>query len=180
MTAKRRTADSIGATEERLTVISTTGRNRTRSRIGARMTVPAQTARRFLTALEQRKADEVRAMIASDVVARFPVASGLSPARLDGRDALMTHLKRAMATFDTLTYRVHTLVADARTAVVEFSGQGTIQGRDDYTNDYLMIFSFDEAGRIRELAEYYNPIRTATYFGFVEVTPLVPDVTITL
>ena len=38
-----------------------------------------------------------------------------------------------------------------------------------------MIFTVGTEGRIHELTEYYNPITTATYFGLVEVTPVVPD-----
>lgn len=141
---------------------------------------PTETARRFVAALEQGSADELRAMIAPDVVARFPVASGIFPARIDGIDMLMAHLERAMSTFDTLAYEIRTLVGDAHTAIAEFSGRGTMQGRDDYVNDYVMIFSVDAEGLIREFAEYYNPIRTATYFGLIEVTPLVPGITVTV
>jgi hypothetical protein len=44
-------------------------------------------------------------------------------------------------------------------------------GQGRYDNTYVCLFTFNDAGKIKDYYEYFNPITTGVTFGLIDVRP---------
>jgi hypothetical protein len=42
-------------------------------------------------------------------------------------------------------------------------------GAGRYDNSYILVFKFDNQGKIKEYLEYFNPITTGVSYGLIKV-----------
>jgi len=130
-----------------------------------------ETIRNFVKLLEQRRFDEFADLFAEDAKWVHPFSSGLFPATAVGRKEIQNAIQDAASNFDDIRFPIEEILPleDPSRVIMKHTGRLAISnGQGLYENDYLAIFSFDDAGKITEWIEYYNPIIAAKAFGLLD------------
>ena len=136
-------------------------------RIGPTMENRAATAAvRFLDALALSDADAIGALWTEDAVLEFPFAPDGFPRRVEGRLAIDTYFRTALAAVTPIAYpnRVVTPLADPDACVIEFDSQLTVG--DDPTvreNSYITIVHARH-GKIAHFKEHYDSVKRVQGF----------------
>lgn len=117
--------------------------------------------RYFHLALEQPDLDQFAGLYAEDAVLEDPV--GTPPLR--GRAAIREFLARGRAVIAEAKTTVHSVKPCGDECAVHWSVEvRSVQGRTiDY--DGIGIFSFDGAGKLRHVREFYDVAKLARLFG---------------
>lgn len=112
-------------------------------------------------------------MVAPDGVVEFPFAPPGFASRLDGRDALVAHLKRVggRVKFDRMSEPVIHATNDPEVLIIEFDGFGHgVTTGEPYQQRYICVIR-TRGGNIVHIREYWNPLavlRTLKGSGPVE------------
>lgn len=125
----------------------------------------------FLRLLERGDIESWIELWAEDADHYYPFGTEMFPRHIHGRDAIHARWHDTPAMFTSMSFPLRTTWVDGDTVLAQFGGECVLKSTGArYTNDYLAIFRFDEAGRIREYWEYFDPIRAGTAFGMALVT----------
>ena len=119
------------------------------------------TVKTFLRLLEEEKIEDYVDLYAADGKQVNPYASGLFPKEVKGREALLKFWKPVPSRFDGMTFPIEKIspMLDPNLVLAEFKGK--IKLKDNagyYENHYYCLFKFDEAGKITEYVEIFNPL----------------------
>jgi ketosteroid isomerase-like protein len=123
--------------------------------------------RRYQAWLAEERWDEWASLWSDDAVAEYPFAAPEGTRRVEGRDAIVEHMRSARASIaiDGLTdFRPHPC-ANRDDAVVELSitGRALSTGRP-YDQSYVII-ARSHAGRLTHWREYWNPLVSQAAFA---------------
>lgn len=132
-----------------------------------------QNARNFLLFLKERRMEDWRDLWADDGVNIYPYHSGLLPERMVGKEAIFDYWKGVPDLFDSMDFPIQDMWVDrdSRTVIVRMDSHNVmLGGQGRYDNTYILVFKFDQQGKIKEYLEYFNPITTGVTYGLIEVT----------
>ncbi|APU21119.1 nuclear transport factor 2 family protein [Actinoalloteichus sp. GBA129-24] len=128
---------------------------------------PDETIRRLLDLLQTRDMNAVAELWAADGTAEFPFAEALSPARLNGREAVRAYLAGHPDRMDVREIPAVTVHHTSRpdTIVVEFTAHGrTVSTGEPYRLDYVTVVTVHE-GLITRYRDYWSPVAAASAAG---------------
>jgi ketosteroid isomerase-like protein len=134
--------------------------------------VNVATVRTFLRLLEEKNIDAWIELWADDADHYYPFGTRMFPAHLTGKAAIHDRWRNMPDAFDSLSFPVRETWADGNTVIARFDGDCVMKSGQRYQNTYVSVFNFNNAGRIREYWEYFDPILAGTSFGLAEVTYL--------
>ena len=126
------------------------------------------TVRRSLALLEAENIPAFVDLFADDGRQINPYASGLFPEGAEGHDALLAYWTPVPGNFAGMRFPIDELLAteDPNVVFVRFRGEITLrEDKGVYANDYFALYRFDEAGKITEYVEVFNPVVAARAFG---------------
>jgi ketosteroid isomerase-like protein len=108
-------------------------------------------------------------LFAADGVLEFPYAPQGVPKRLQGRDALIAHMRAFPDTFDvTFVDLVFHDTIDPTLAIAEFRSEGVaLPTGKPYDQTCISVLRVDDDGRITSYLDYWNPL--------VAIEALTPD-----
>ena len=105
--------------------------------------------------------DGVREMLSRAFVQEYPYRpTPESPDRIDGPERFLEFCRAGMTAFAPYAFRIDALyeTTDARVVIAEYSSHTRLLATDaPYSNSYLGVFIFDEAGLLTRWREYLNP-----------------------
>ncbi|CAM5234302.1 Nuclear transport factor 2 family protein OS=Streptomyces tendae OX=1932 GN=GUR47_08070 PE=4 SV=1 [Streptomyces tendae] len=130
---------------------------------------PEATIRRLLDLMTTGDTDAAAGLWAEDGIAEFPFATGTSPRRLAGRNAIRDYLARLPELMDLREVPSMTVYRTQRpdTAVVEFTGTGsTVRTGEPYRLDYIVVLTVHD-GLITCYRDYWSPLATAEAAGIL-------------
>jgi ketosteroid isomerase-like protein len=131
-----------------------------------------QTVRDFLRFLQERRMDDWIGLWAEDGVNIYPYHSGLLPERLEGKKAIFEVWKGVPDLFDSMHFPIKEMWVDreSRTVIARAESHSIMRGGTGrYDNSYILVFKFDNQGKIKEYLEYFNPITTGVAYGLIKV-----------
>lgn len=123
-----------------------------------------ETVRNFVNLFEQKKFLEVSELFTEDGKVILPYHSGLFPYETVGKKNIYDSWKNISENFTELKFPIDEIMPleDLKRVAVKLSSKLKLKNKPGYyENDYLMLFYFDENGKILELHEYYNPVIAA-------------------
>jgi phenazine biosynthesis protein len=126
------------------------------------------TVKKFLSLLEQEKITEFLDLFAPVGKQINPYASGLFPEITAGTQALKAYWEPVPGRFDGMQFPIEEIFPMENPAQVLVKFKGIIKLKNNaghYSNDYLGLFKFNEAGKILEYYEYFNPVTVIKAFG---------------
>lgn len=108
---------------------------------------------------------------AEDSVHIYPYNSELVSERIEGKKAIFEWWKGIPDAFDSMDFPIHELWVDqeSRTAIARIECHNVMRGGKRYDNLYIMVFKFDNQGKIKEYLEYFNPITVGVTYGWLKV-----------
>ena len=113
--------------------------------------------------------DGLREMLSPAFVQEYPYRpTPESPDRIDGPETFLEFCRAGMTAFAPYAFRVDALyeTTDARAVIAEYSSHTRFLATDaPYSNSYVGVFIFDEAGLLTLWREYLNPQIIARVFG---------------
>ncbi len=127
-----------------------------------------ETVKTSLELLEKEKIEAFVGLFAENGKQINPYASGLFPEEVSGKKALLDYWKPVPGRFDGMEFpieRIHPM-DDPNMILVEFRGKIKLKGDAGYyNNDYYSIYKFDDAGKIVEYIEIFNPLVVVKTFN---------------
>lgn len=122
---------------------------------------PAQHAlAEHLRLVSSGQIDEWIELYAVDGTVEFPFAPAGVPTRVQGREALIAHMRGFPQTFDVKFVDVKFIeTSDPHTAVAEYRSEGSvlITGKP-YEQTVITVIRLDEAGLVERFVDYWNPL----------------------
>jgi ketosteroid isomerase-like protein len=94
------------------------------------------------------------------------------PRQLVGKAAIYERWKATPDRFDNLAFPIRETWTDRDTVIARVDSESILTGGKSYLNNYVCIFKFNSAGKIKEYWEYFDPIVAGVDFGLAEVTYL--------
>jgi len=129
------------------------------------------TVRQFFSLLGDENIPAFIDLFAEDGKQLNPYASGLFPEGAVGKDALTAYWTPVPANFDGMEFPIEATYAleDPTIIFVKYTGKIKLKNNGGYyQNDYYSTFTFNEAGKITEYVEIFNPIVAAAGFGMLD------------
>ncbi|MGX4653720.1 nuclear transport factor 2 family protein [Micromonospora sp. SCSIO 07396] len=126
-------------------------------------------ARAFLRLLEEKRIDAWMELWAEDAEHFYPFGRRMFPEHIVGRDAIHARWRNLPQTFRRLSFPVRGMWAEGDTVIVQFDGECVMHSGDIYRNTYISLLTFDDNGKIRLYAEYFDPIEAGLGFGLLDV-----------
>ncbi len=127
--------------------------------------------RQFFKALETRELDILVELFAENGKQSNPYHSDLFPAGVEGKTNIRAYWEPVFANFGEMRFPIEELYAMEDPSLVYVKYDGSIQLKNNqgyYENNYYSTFKFDEAGKILEYVEIFNPITAARGFGLLD------------
>ncbi|GAA3613708.1 nuclear transport factor 2 family protein [Kineosporia mesophila] len=122
---------------------------------------PAQHAlTQHLRLVSSGQIDEWISLYAVDGIIEFPFAPAGVPTRVQGREALIAHMRGFPQTFDVQFVDVKFIeTVDSRTAVAEYrsTGQAVSTGKP-YEQTVISVIRLDKEGLVERFVDYWNPL----------------------
>jgi len=125
--------------------------------------------RAFLRLLEVKNIGAWIELWADDAEQYYPFGTAMFPSHMVGKSVIYDRWKNLPGMFDSLRFPIRETWIDGDTVIARFDGICQMKNGQAYRNAYVSIFKFDEAGKIREYWEYFDPILAGIDFGFAEV-----------
>lgn len=100
-----------------------------------------------------------------------PYNAGVFPAGADGRQALAEYWTPVPGNFNGMRFPIDELLATEDPNVVFARYRGEIKLKNDagfYRNNYYSRFRFDDAGKITEYVEIFDPVVASRGFGLLD------------
>ncbi|WP_033341522.1 nuclear transport factor 2 family protein [Catenuloplanes japonicus] len=122
---------------------------------------PAQHAlSEHLRLVSSGQIDEWIGLYATDGIVEFPFAPAGVPTRVQGREALIAHMRGFPQTFDVKFVDVKFIeTTDPRTAVAEYRSEGSaVSTGKPYEQTVITVIRLDEAGLVERFVDYWNPL----------------------
>ena len=126
--------------------------------------------RAFFQALENENLDEIVQLFAIDGKHINPYHSGIFPEGANGKTGIYAYWAPVFPNFDGMTFTIKEIYAmeDPSRVFVSYKGDINLKkGAGIYSNDYYSTFQFNDAGKIIEYVEIFNPIVAARGFGLL-------------
>ena len=130
-----------------------------------------ESVKAFFKLLEAENIEQFVNMFSKDGAQINPYASGIFPDGAKGHEALRNYWEPVPANFDGMEFMIEELLGteDPKTVFVKYQGKIKLKnGAGYYTNQYYSTFKFDDAGKIVEYVEIFNPIVAAQAFGLMD------------
>lgn len=128
------------------------------------------TVREFFNLLEKEDIPAFVNLFAENGRQVNPYHSGIFPTGAEGQAELLAYWEPVPRRFAGMAFHVHELMAMEEPSMIFARYRGEITLQNDagvYANDYYSTFRFDEAGKIVEYVEIFNPIVAARGFGLL-------------
>ena len=125
----------------------------------------------FFKALEDENVDRLVSLFADDAKHINPYASGLFPEGANGKEGIRAYWTPVFPNFNGMIFPIEELYAmeNPNMIYVKYKGKITLKNNAGiYENDYYSTFRFNEAGKITEYVEIFNPIVAARGFGLID------------
>jgi ketosteroid isomerase-like protein len=122
----------------------------------------------FLRLLEEKDIDAWIELWADHADHYYPFGIHMFPHHLAGKAAIYDRWKNTPGMFETLAFPVQETWVDGDTVIARFESDSILKGGRRYLNNYISIFKFDDAGKIREYWEYFDPIIAGEDFKLSE------------
>lgn len=125
----------------------------------------------FFKALEAENVDDLVHLFADDAKHINPYHSGLFPEGARGKEGIRNYWEPVFPNFDGMAFPIEAIYAmeDPNMVYVKFTGNIKLKHNAGvYSNDYYATFKFNEAGKIIEYVEIFNPITAARGFGLLD------------
>ncbi|GAA1643265.1 nuclear transport factor 2 family protein [Actinoplanes couchii] len=122
---------------------------------------PAQHAlSEHLRLVSSGQIDEWISLYATDGRIEFPFAPAGVPTEVQGREALIAHMRGFPQTFDLKFVDVKFIeTTDQRTAVAEYRSEGNaVSTGKPYHQTVISVIHLDEAGLVERFVDYWNPL----------------------
>jgi ketosteroid isomerase-like protein len=132
-----------------------------------------ETARRFLSLLEQKNIDEWIELYAEDGANHFPFHSGVfSPPDIYGKQQVYAGWRDWPEGYESVSLTVHAIYVDevARTVTILLDAHNVRTGGAVYDSAFVCLLGFNQDGKITDYYEYFNPLVTGVVFGRIDVT----------
>jgi len=129
-----------------------------------------ETVREFFRLLEKEDIQAFVGLFAENGRQINPYHSNIFPRGAEGKAGLLAYWEPVPAQFDGMTFHIHELMAMEEPTFVFAQYRGEIKLKNNagvYANNYYSTFRFDEAGKILEYVELFNPIVAARGFGLL-------------
>ena len=129
------------------------------------------TVRMFFQLLEEENIDAFLDLFGAEGKQVNPYASGLLPAGAENPDALKAYWEPVPGYFDGMKFPIEEIYAMEDPSMVYVKYKGIIKLKNDagyYENNYYSTFKFNDAGKILEYVEIFNPIVAARGFGLLD------------
>jgi ketosteroid isomerase-like protein len=101
------------------------------------------------------------AMLRADFVQEYPYTPMPdAPSRIEGRDEFIAFCRPGMTAFEPYRYTIEAVydLVEPDTVIVEYSSHSAVLADGaPYSNQYVGILWFDEAGLVSRWREYLNP-----------------------
>ena len=130
-----------------------------------------ETVRAFFHHLEQEDIPTFVDLFAENGRQVNPYHSNLFPTGAVGKQELLAYWEPVPTRFDGMSFHINELMAmeDPKVVFTRYRGEIKLQGNGGmYANDYYSTFRFDEAGKIVEYVEIFNPIVAARGFELLD------------
>ncbi len=130
-----------------------------------------ETVREFFRLLEKEDIPAFITLFAENGRQVNPYHSNIFPTGAKGKEGLLAYWEPVPANFAGMIFHIHELMAMEDPNVVFARYRGEIKLKNDaglYANDYYSTFRFNEAGKILEYVEIFNPIVAARGFGLLD------------
>ena len=127
--------------------------------------------RAFFETMEREDMEALVDMFADDGVQVNPYTGGVLPPGARGREALLAYWTPVPGNFDGMKFPIDELLATENPNIVfvRYRGEITLKnGAGVYRNNYYSTFRFDDAGKIEEYVEIFDPVVAARGFGLLE------------
>ncbi len=127
--------------------------------------------REFFRYLEQEDIPAFVDLFAENGRQINPYHSNLFPTGAVGKEELLAYWEPVPAQFDGMSFHMNELMAmeDPKVIFARYRGEIKLHGDAGvYANDYYSTFRFNEAGKILEYVEIFNPIVAARGFGLLD------------
>lgn len=124
----------------------------------------------FFNGLENENVDAIVDLFAQNAKHINPYHSGLFPEGANGKEGIRNYWEPVFPNFDGMEFTIEEIYAMEYPYFVFVKYKGEIKLKNDagiYSNDYYSTFKFDEAGKITEYVEIFNPITAARGFGLL-------------
>ena len=100
-----------------------------------------------------------------------PYTGGIFPKGARGKKALLAYWEPVPGNFDGWQFPIDELLAteDPRIIFVRYRGKINLKGGAGlYQNNYYSTFRFNDAGKITEYVEIFDPVTAARGFGLMD------------
>lgn len=127
-----------------------------------------ETVRTFLKLLEEEKIEQFVNLFSENGKQVNPYSSGLFPAEIVGKKALLEFWKPVPNRFDGMQFPIKKIhkMHDSNLLLVEFDGKIKLKNNAGvYTNKYYCLFKFNNDGKIVEYVEIFNPLEVVKAFN---------------
>jgi len=128
--------------------------------VAARRTAAQHTVAEHLRLTAAGRVDEWVELFAANAVLEFPYAPEGVPRRVEGREALLAHMRAFPETFDVefVDLNFHETV-DPSLVIVEFRSTGiAVPTQKPYEQTCISVVYTDDEARITHYLDYWNPL----------------------
>lgn len=125
----------------------------------------------FFKALENEDIEVLVSLFSEDAEHINPYHSDIFPKGASGQEGIRAYWTPVFPNFDGMTFPINEIYAMEDPKMVFVSYTGNIKLKDNagfYSNAYYSTFKFNEAGKIIEYVEIFNPITAARGFGLLD------------
>ncbi|MDC1105210.1 nuclear transport factor 2 family protein [Prolixibacteraceae bacterium] len=125
----------------------------------------------FFKALEAESVDQVVALFAENGKQVNPYNAGIFPTGAEGKEGIRQYWTPVFPNFDGMTFHIEEIYAMEDPTIVFLKYKGDIKLKNNagvYSNNYYSTFKFNEAGKITEYVEIFDPIVAAKGFGLLD------------
>jgi ketosteroid isomerase-like protein len=127
------------------------------------------TVRTFLRLLEDKDIDAWMELWADEGEQYYPFGTGMFPRHLAGKAAIYQRWKDTPGMFESMRFPLRETWTEGDTVIARFDSDSVLASGARYLNNYICIFRFDRAGKVREYWEYFDPIVAGVGFGLAAV-----------
>ena len=114
----------------------------------------------IVAAITARDGAAIQSLLAPGVVLDYPYAQNNYPPAARGIEAVGQALSRVFDNFTQFDLVIDRLYASSGgEVIVEASSNAVRNDGQEYSNSYVIIWKFDETGRVSSWREYFNPTR---------------------
>ena len=130
-----------------------------------------QTAKDFMATLAEGNMDKLMDFWAEDGVLEFPFHPPDAHDRIEGKSKIAEYFQGTEGKKKPLAFPIKDSypMLDPKMVLLEFQGQlQNMVTKERYTNEYVVLFGFNEAGQVTLFREYFDSLKRQKYETFNE------------